>query len=125
MNDYASFLASKRLTVIPAGFTLDPTAINPACFPFQRDTVRWGLHLGRSAFFQERGLGKTIQELEWALQVHRRTGGKVLILAPLAVAYQTGERVAQVRLRGAVRTIAGGCGRCADCGHQLRTAQPI
>ncbi len=44
---------------------------------------------GRAAIFAGTGLGKTTQELEWATQVMRQTGGQVLVLAPLAVAKQT------------------------------------
>lgn len=96
INDaYFDFLASKRLTVAPAGFTATPNMINPTCFPFQRDVVRWGLHLGRAALFEERGLGKTIQELEWAKHVAQHTDGQVLILAPLAVAAQTVDEAAK------------------------------
>lgn len=87
--DYTAFLDSKRLTVQAQGFDVSASDINPTLFPFQRDSVRFALQLGRAALFQERGLGKTIQELEWAHQVAGHTGGKVLILAPLAVASQS------------------------------------
>lgn len=86
--DYLDFLRQKRKQPIPSGFTVADSDINPLLFPFQRDCVRWACHLGKSALFEERGLGKTIQELEWARQVVSYTGGKVLILAPLAVAFQ-------------------------------------
>lgn len=39
--------------------------------------------------FEECGLGKTLQQLEWAHQVCLHTGKAVLILTPLAVAAQT------------------------------------
>lgn len=56
-------------------------------FPHQRDLVRWSLRKGRAAIFADTGLGKTRMELEWARVVSNR--GRVLILAPLAVAQQT------------------------------------
>jgi hypothetical protein len=44
---------------------------------------------GRAAIFSDTGTGKTRQELEWARLVAAHTGGRVLMLAPLAVAPQT------------------------------------
>lgn len=88
MSDYLDFLASKRVTVPAAGFQVDNSALNPKLFLFQAAVVRWALHLGRAALFEERGLGKTIQEFEWARHVAARTHKPVLILTPLAVAFQ-------------------------------------
>lgn len=87
--DYEQFLKNKLQTVALSGFDVKPKAINPMLFLFQRDIVRWSLRLGKAAIFAECGLGKTFMQLEWAKHVVRHTGGKVLILAPLAVAYQT------------------------------------
>lgn len=89
MTDYATFLASKRAEVQPSGFEVAPESINPKLFPFQRDIVRWALQLGKAAVFAECGMGKTAMQLEWAHHVAQHTGGRVLILAPLAVAEQT------------------------------------
>lgn len=86
---YAEFLKSKLTTVKTSGFEIDDSAINPALFLFQRDIVRWALRLGKAALFEECGLGKTAQQLEWARLVASHTGGQVLILAPLAVSGQT------------------------------------
>lgn len=89
MNTYAQFLDSKRIKVEVSGFEVQTDSLNPMLFPFQRDIVRWALQRGRAALFEDCGLGKTPQQLEWAHQVHRHTGGNVLIFAPLAVATQT------------------------------------
>ena len=83
---YRQFLATKHQRVQPSGFDVPPEAINPKLYPFQRDIVRWALHLGRAAIFAAVGLGKTGMQLEYARHVARHTGGQVLILAPLAVA---------------------------------------
>lgn len=56
-------------------------------FDHQKALVRWALRKGRCAIFADTGLGKTLMQLEWAR--HVSTAGKVLILAPLAVAEQT------------------------------------
>ena len=85
--DYNSFLNSKRIHVEFTGF--DPVNLNPGLFDFQRDIVTWSCRKGKSALFEDCGLGKTIQQLSWADQVYRYTGENVLILAPLAVSLQT------------------------------------
>lgn len=85
---YAEFLESKRLTVPDQGFEVNPDALNPMLFPFQAAIVRWALRKGRAAIFAECGLGKGSMSLEWADQIVNHTSGKVLILAPLAVAQQ-------------------------------------
>lgn len=85
--NYVDFLETKQVTVNAAGF--EAGDINPMLFPFQASIVRWALRRGKAALFEDCGLGKTPQQLEWARQVHLHTGGNVLILAPLAVASQT------------------------------------
>jgi hypothetical protein len=90
---YTEFLDSKRILDHPSGF--EPESLNQALFPFQRDIVRWALRRGRAALFEDCGMGKTLQQLEWANLVSRHQKRPVLILAPLAVAEQTareGER---------------------------------
>src|SRR6185369_6006337 len=89
MIDYAAFLASKHLTMEPSGFTVAPDAIHAKLFPFQRDIARWAIGLGRAALFENVGLGKTFQQLEWARLVAAETNKPVLILAPLGVTGQT------------------------------------
>lgn len=87
MDDYAAFLAAKALTVQPVGFV--PSDYTAPLFPFQRDVVALACRLGRFCVWADCGLGKTPMQLEWASQVVRETGGRVLILAPLAVSHQT------------------------------------
>lgn len=85
MQAYQAFLESKRLQIEDAGVIADAASLNKNLFPFQRDIVRWALRKGRAAIFCDCGLGKTIMQLEFAL----RAPGRILILAPLAVAQQT------------------------------------
>lgn len=89
MSNYADFLQSKRIVSMPSGFDVPEEIINPVLFPFQRAIVRWALRRGKAALFEDCGLGKTLQQLEWAEQVKIATGQNILILAPLAVAEQT------------------------------------
>lgn len=89
MLDYNSFLQSKRISAAPAGFDVAIEDLNIALFDWQKAIVRWALKRGRAALFEDCGLGKSLQQLEWAQQVYKRTGKPVFILAPLAVAEQT------------------------------------
>lgn len=82
---YGSFLRKKAWETPTA--EVEAGDILPALFPFQRDIVRWALRRGRAAIFADCGLGKTLMQLEWARHVSAH--GRVLILAPLAVAAQT------------------------------------
>ena len=84
---YETFLKTKSKSFTPVGF--DPPDISDALFPFQRDIVRWALRRGRACIWADCGMGKTAMQLEWSRRVHEKTGGKILILAPLAVASQT------------------------------------
>ena len=86
-GDYERFLKRKQFTPIVSGLEKVPP-LNPAMFPHQRDVTAWALRLGRAAAFLGTGLGKSLIELDWARCVQEHTGLPVLLLAPLAVAYQ-------------------------------------
>jgi hypothetical protein len=88
-TNYQQFLKSKEITVNSSGFDISVSELNPMLFDWQKDIVRWALKKGKAALFEDCGLGKTPQQLEWARQVCIHTGGNVLILAPLAVSTQT------------------------------------
>ena len=85
---YDEFVRSKLAPSPETGFAADGE-LHPSLFDYQRDVVRWSLRRGRAAVFAGTGLGKTLMQLVWAHQVAKHTGGRVLILAPLAVATQT------------------------------------
>ena len=86
---YEEFLKQKDFVTESGGFEVDKSELNPMLYDFQKDIVRWALAKGRACIFSSCGTGKTPMQLSWAFQVHKRTGGKILILAPLAVASQT------------------------------------
>lgn len=88
-KEYKEFLASKLVKTQDSGFEVPESEINPMLFPFQRFIVRRALKAGRYALFEDCGLGKTAQQIEWAWHVSQHTGKPVLILCPLAVAAQT------------------------------------
>jgi hypothetical protein len=89
LEEYRKFISTKQLLIQPSGFTVLKENLNTKLFEWQKDIVIWALKKGKSALFEDCGLGKTPQQLEWAYQVCLFTGGNVLILAPLAVAQQT------------------------------------
>ena len=87
MSDYQAFLLAKTQLGGMSGF--DPLWQPDFLFDFQQSLVEWSLRNGRDAIFADCGLGKTPMQLVWAENVCRRTDGKVLIAAPLAVSAQT------------------------------------
>lgn len=82
---YHEFLESKIELAQDSGFEVNPTDINKALKPHQRDAVIWALKGGRRALFESFGLGKTIQEIEFCKQVINHEGGRALIVLPLGV----------------------------------------
>ena len=89
MKEYMEFLKMKQTNVIESGFELNDHELNNMLFPFQKYCVRRALKAGRFAMFEDCGLGKTIQQLEWADKVQKHIDKPVLILAPLGVIGQT------------------------------------
>ena len=85
--EYDQFIEQKTRRAQSHGF--EPLSIIAPLFDWQAHVVKWAVKQGRAALFEDCGLGKTAQQLEWASQVCRQTGGSVLILTPLAVAHQT------------------------------------
>lgn len=88
---YDEYIARKSATTRFDGIAVDELA--PHLYPFQSDLTRWALRRGRAAIFADTGLGKTLMQVEWARIVAER--GRVLILAPLAVAEQTSRKAAE------------------------------
>jgi superfamily II DNA or RNA helicase len=86
-EQYRAFLKQKQFSLPAAGFAVG--SVNPKLFDFQRDVTKWALKKGKAALFEDCGLGKTLQELEWSAQVFHRTGKPVINFAPLAVSRQT------------------------------------
>lgn len=84
---YAEFLDRKAQLGGLHGF--DPVSMPDFLFDFQKMLVEWALRKGRGGIFADCGLGKTPMQLVWADNVVRKTGKRVLIMTPLAVAQQT------------------------------------
>src|SRR5574344_637464 len=88
-KEYNEFLEQKKTQRIESGFVVEDVDLNPALFDFQTYCVKRALEAGKFALFEDCGLGKTIQQLEWAQKVFEHTDQPILILAPLAVISQT------------------------------------
>lgn len=86
--DYQTFLAQRTAAAPTAGFTVGERDLHPSLFPFQKECVSRALAQGRGALFEDTGLGKSRQILEWQRLVADYTGRKSLLLTPLAVAHQ-------------------------------------
>lgn len=89
IEEYRQFLAHKKVSIPQSGFEVNEGNLNPSLFPFQKHCVKVALKCGKYSLFENTGLGKTFQQMEWAKQVCNHTGGAVLIVAPLAVVGQT------------------------------------
>lgn len=85
--DYDEYIKTKEFQDVKSGF--EPGKVNPNLFPFQEAIVRWALRRGRAAIFANTGMGKTLMQMSWADEVCEHTGGRVLVVAPLAVAKQS------------------------------------
>jgi hypothetical protein len=100
MSTYEEIIGRKERYAPSVGF--DHAVDDEWLFPFQRHAVRWALSGGRRALFMDTGLGKSRMQLRWASAVADHTGGRVLILAPLAVGPQTVREAANVGLSAVV-----------------------
>lgn len=85
--DYRTFINRKSQIADGGGFSA--TYMPDFLFDFQRSLVEWAVGKGRAAIFADCGLGKTPMQLVWAENIARKTDGRVLVIAPLAVAMQT------------------------------------
>ena len=89
MNNYMDFLKTKQTVIQESGFEVRENEMNGVLFPFQKYCVKRALKAGRFALFEDCGLGKTLQQLEWADKVRNHIDKPVVILAPLGVIEQT------------------------------------
>lgn len=87
--NYQEFIASKRKAIPSLGFDVKDKELNPKLMDWQAKVVKWALRRGRSALFEDCGLGKTFQQLEWARLVHKKTKMPVIVHCPVGVRSQT------------------------------------
>ena len=84
--NYQEFIASKRHALGDHGF--DPVWMPDRAFDFQQEVISRTVRKGRIGLFADTGLGKTLMQLSFAYNVVMKTNRPVLILTPLAVAFQ-------------------------------------
>lgn len=83
---YAEFIDGKRHKMADHG--IDPKWMPVGLFPYQQYVTEYAIRKGRCAVFLDTGLGKTVIELTVARNFVDHTHKPVLILTPLAVAFQ-------------------------------------
>jgi len=86
MTDYEKFLEKKRHSIGNFGFKAN--YYPDIAFDFQKFIIEKAILKGRIGVFADTGLGKTLMQLSIAKNVINHTNKKVLILTPLAVAFQ-------------------------------------
>ncbi len=86
MNAYLKFLEGKRHSIGEFGFNAN--YIPEIAFDFQKFIIEKAMKKGRMAIFADTGLGKTLIQLSIAKNIINHTNKNVLILTPLAVAFQ-------------------------------------
>lgn len=84
--NYNDFLELKQHSNINYG--IDAKFMPEKMFDFQKYIAEHSIKKGRCAVFMDTGLGKTIIELTTAVNYIRHTNKPVLIITPLAVAFQ-------------------------------------
>lgn len=91
-STYNDFLAAKVARTHDVGHDIAVSDVHPMLHAWQAEVVRWAVKVGRCALWEDTGLGKTVQQLEWA----RLSADQSLICAPLAVCQQTVREAAKL-----------------------------
>lgn len=94
--NYQEFVDSKKH--LEGDHGIEPSFIPDCLFDFQKYVTEYALKKGRAAIFLDTGLGKTIIELVVAKNYAKATGKPVLIITPLAVAFQFIKEAAKFNL---------------------------
>jgi hypothetical protein len=84
--NYEDFINNKKNLIGNFGF--NPIYFPDMAFDFQKFIIEKAVKKGRMAIFADTGLGKTLMQISIANNIIKHTNKKVLILTPLAVAFQ-------------------------------------
>lgn len=84
--EYKEFIENKKHSIGNSGFECN--YIPEIAFDFQQHIIERAVKKGRIAIYADTGLGKTLIQLSIAKNIIQHTNKKVLILTPLAVAFQ-------------------------------------
>lgn len=85
-KNYLQFVESKKH--VSQNFGINPVFMVDSMFDFQKHIAEYAIKKGRCAVFLDTGLGKTLIELTIAKNYVMHTNKPVLIITPLAVAFQ-------------------------------------
>ena len=85
-KEYYEFLEKKKHSIGNFGFKAN--YIPDIAFDFQEFIINKSIEKGRIGVFADTGLGKTLIQISIAKNIINHTNKKVLILTPLAVAFQ-------------------------------------
>lgn len=102
---YQDFIASKRHLLGEFGF--NPDWMPDGAFDFQQAIIERSVRKGRIGVFADTGLGKTLVQLSVANNIVRKTNRRVLILTPLAVAFQFIEEANRIGIDDIAHSRAG------------------
>lgn len=83
---YYEFIESKKHSTGSYGFS--PVFMPDIAFDFQKSIIERAVKKGRVGIFADTGLGKTLMLLAIAQNIVMKTNRRVIILTPLAVAFQ-------------------------------------
>lgn len=83
---YEEFIKQKQHSA--QNYGIDPGWLPGGMFDYQKHVTEYAIKKGRAAIFLDTGLGKTLIELTIAVNYARHSNKPVLIITPLAVAFQ-------------------------------------
>lgn len=84
--NYDEFIKNKQHLLGNFGF--EPNYFPDFSFDFQKSIIEKAVRKGRMAIFADTGLGKTLIQISIAKNIVNHTNKKVMIITPLAVAFQ-------------------------------------
>lgn len=117
MMNYKSFVESKRHLLGSFGF--EPTWMPDCAFDFQKEIIARSVRKGRIGVFADTGLGKTLIQLSIAENIVRKTNGRVLIITPLAVAFQFIGEADRIGVDGVIHSKSGEInGKIVVCNYE-------
>lgn len=85
---YQQFVKDKQTKLERSGFDVFKRDLHASLKPHQRDSVKWGLRVGKSLLALSFGLGKSRIQIEMATQIIKKTSKPFLIICPLGVKHQ-------------------------------------
>lgn len=86
MNEYEKFIESKKHS--SGNFGFNAIWFPEMAFDFQKHIIERAMQKGRIGIFADTGLGKTLMLLSIAQNIILKTNKRVILLTPLAVAFQ-------------------------------------